>query len=186
MPHLNVNAAPVLIDNLALLNSLELDAGVLDLACGRGRNGLFLARNKIPVTFADRDDDALAHIAEALAAAGLDGECWPLDLEAEDARLLVGSSFDAVLVFNYLHRPLFDSLRTAIRPGGLIFYETFTLQQRKFGRPNSGAFLLQENELREHFRDWEILHYFEGQLANPVRAIANLIARKPCRGTRRQ
>ena len=186
MPHSNANAAPLLTDNLAFLNSLDLDTGVLDLACGRGRNGLFLARNKIPVTFADRDGDALDHIAETLAAAGLDGECWPLDLEAGDVGLLAGRSFDAVLVFNYLHRPLFDSLRAAIRPGGLIFYETFTLQQRKFGKPHSAAFLLRGNELREHFRDWEILHYFEGQLANPARAIANLIARKPSQGPSRQ
>ena len=186
MPHSNANAAPLLTDNLAFLNSLDLDTGVLDLACGRGRNGLFLARNKIPVTFADRDGDALDHIAETLAAAGLDGECWPLDLEAGDVGLLAGRSFDAVLVFNYLHRPLFDSLRAAIRPGGLIYYETITLQQLKFGKPHSAAFLLRGNELREHFRDWEILHYFEGQLANPARAIANLIARKPSQGTSRQ
>lgn len=182
MPHSNAIAAPLLTDNLALLKTLEMDAGVLDLACGRGRNGLLLARNKISVTFADKDVGVLRDIAATLAEADLEGECWRLDLEVEDTKPLAGRSFDAVLVFNYLHRPLFDSLHEAIRPGGLIFYETFTVQQRKFGRPSSGAFLLQANELHERFSEWEILHYFEGQLANPERAIASLIARRPWPG----
>lgn len=179
MPYSNAIAAPLLTDNLALLTSLEMDTGVLDLACGRGRNGLLLAARKIPVTFVDRDVGAIEHIDAALAAADLAGECQLLDLEAQDSDPLAGMKFDAVLVFNYLHRPLFEALGEVIRPGGLIFYETFTLLQRKFGRPSSAAFLLRPNELRERFRGWEVLHYFEGQLAEPDRAKASLIARRP-------
>jgi SAM-dependent methyltransferase len=179
MPHSNAIAAPLLTDNLALLTSLKMHAGVLDLACGRGRNGLMLAACKLPVTFVDRDKDALGHVAAALAAADLAGECRLLDLEAEHSKPLAGMKFDAALVFNYLHRPLFKALGKVIRPGGLIFYETFTLAQRQFGRPSSAAFLLRPNELCERFSGWEVLHYFEGELAAPDRAIASLIARRP-------
>ncbi len=66
-----------------------------------------------------------------------------------------------------------------ITPGGLIYYETFTKDNRKFGRPNNADYLLHPNELKDAFKGWEILHYFEGELSVPARAVANIIARKP-------
>lgn len=179
MSHSNDFPAQLLKENLSLLTAMEMQSGVLDLACGRGRNGLFLAQHNVPVIMADNNDLALQAVAESLRQDQLQGECWKVDLEVEGENPLQGKCFDAVVAFNYLHRPLFTSLRNAIKPGGLIFYETFTLAQRKFGRPNSAAFLLRENELLEYFQGWEVIHYFEGQKSNPDRAIANLIARRP-------
>ena len=178
MPHSIVSASQLLVDNLPLLKSLSFDGGVLDLACGKGRNGLFLTGNNIPVTFADSNDAVLDHITELLDTGGNSAKCWLVDFEASDSNPLADKSYDVVLVFNYLHRPLFRRIREVIRPGGLVFYETFTVAQRKFGKPSNPDFLLQPGELKQYFEDWEILHYFEGEVARPDRAIANLIARR--------
>ena len=145
--------------------------------------GLAIARHLADaganVMFADKDKLALEQVAASLRESGLNGECWQVDLEVEAEDPLRGKEFAAIIAFNYLHRPLFDSLRRAVKPGGLICYQTFTLAQRQFGRPKSAAYLLQAGELKALFDDWKVLHYFEGQLADPDRAIASLIARRP-------
>jgi len=184
MTHSNASASSLLVDNLPLLKSLRLDQelaaqGVLDLACGKGRNGLFLISHNVPVVFADNNGAALQYVAAQLDQIGQRGECWEVDFEADGSNPLDGKRYDAVLVFNYLHRPLMSSIQEAIRPGGLIIYETFTVQQRQFGRPTNPDFLLQPQELRETFSGWEILHDFEGVVSNPERSIARLIARRP-------
>ena len=89
------------------------------------------------------------------------------------------NSYQAIIVFRYLHRPLIEAIKAAIEPGGLVFYETFTTENRQFGRPNRDAFLLNKNELKEMFHDWQCLHYFEGIKQQPNRAIAQIVCRKP-------
>jgi len=178
MPHSNT-AAQLLIDHLHLLQNLTTGFGVLDLACGTGRNGLVLARQQIPVTFADSSETALATVSQQSAAEQLSVTCWQVDLETGEESALAGKQFDAVLVFNYLHRQLFPEIKRAIRPGGLLFYETFTEAQRKFGRPSNANFLLRSGELAYYFNDWEVLHNYEGELTDPQRAVAQVIARKP-------
>ncbi len=105
-------------------------------------------------------------------------KCWKLDLERVEASPLRGHCFDIVLVFNYLHRPLMPEIKQIIPKAGLIFYETFTVQQPKYGRPTNPDYLLRKNELLEVFNDWEVINYFEGLKSSPDRAIASLIARK--------
>ncbi len=179
MSHLNVTASALVADNLTLLGELEKEFGVLDLACGGGRNGLFLARHNIIVTFADHNESSLKNIESRLRELDVAGSTWLVDLEKKDSNPLENKHFDAILVFNYLHRPLMKHIGRAIKAGGLLFYETFTTAQRKFGRPSNPDFLLETGELREYFSDWELLHYFEGERSDPQRAIASLIARKP-------
>ncbi len=174
----------MLVENLSLLQNLNSDYGVLDLACGNGRNGLFLLQNNIPVTFADNSKVALENIKHSIEALERNGEplaeskCWQVDLEQAGEEPLKSRQFDAVLVFNYLHRPLMPAIKQIIAKAGLIFYETFTVQQTKFGRPSNPDYLFKENELKESFRDWEVIEYFEGVKTNPDRAVASLIARK--------
>lgn len=185
MTHSIANASSFLVDNVRLFDNLHLDHGVLDLACGKGRNGLFLVSHNVPVIFADNNEAHLHSISRELESAvanGKQSECWLVDLEAGQSKginPLAGKMFDAVIVFNYLHRPLFPSIRDAIRPGGLIVYETFTVEQRNFGRPSNPDFLLESGELQKAFAGWESLAEFEGEASEPDRAIARLIARKP-------
>ncbi|MBE9549677.1 MAG: methyltransferase domain-containing protein [Proteobacteria bacterium] len=172
-------AAGLLLDHLQLLTSLDHTEPVLDLACGNGRNGLALAAEGLDVIFADRSADSLKAVEALLSASGLPGSTWLVDLEQDGINPLSGRCFSAILCFRYLHRPLLPMLKKAIIPGGLIVYETFTTDNRRFGRPNNSDFLLRPGELKAIFEDWDVIHSFEGILQNPDRAIAQLVARKP-------
>lgn len=152
---------------------------VLDLACGAGRSGLILARRKIPVVFADRSATALDGIGQQLVAEKLPGRIWQVDLERPGLNPFAGHVFSAAICFRYLHRPLFPHLMAAVDVGGLIICETFTTENRRFGRPSNPDFLLRTGELKSVFQNWEVLHYYEGTLRNPDRAIAQVVARYP-------
>ena len=120
---------------------------VLDLACGGGRHGrLFRARGH-PVTLLDRDLSGVADLR------GLDGvETVAADLEDGRAFPLAGRRFAGVVVTNYLHRPLLPALVAAVKPGGVLLYETFAQGQERLGRPSNPAFLLAPGELLDAVR----------------------------------
>jgi SAM-dependent methyltransferase len=172
------HAATLLVENLALIEAFSAPVGVLDLACGSGRNGLYLAKHNIPVTFVDNNQSCLDRIEQALESDDLGGNTRFVDLETTKTNPLAGQQANVCLVFNYLHRPLFPAIKQSLLPGGLIFYETFTVLNTKFGRPNNPDFLLQEKELMSYFAGWDILHYAEGEFSQPIRATAQIIARK--------
>jgi len=164
--------------------SSTLGSPVLDLACGNGRNGFYLVENEIPVTFADINANAIAQGKQhaCLQSCKQATDFWLTDFEQAGETPLAGRSYAAIMVFRYLHRPLFTHIKQAILPGGLIIYETFTTEQIQFGRPNNPDFLLKVGELADYFSDWQILHSFEGitELANGNKqAIAQVVARKP-------
>lgn len=116
-------------------------ARVLDLAAGRGRHARWLAARGAQVLAVDRDAEALQACAAVpgvtTQVADLERGAWPL----------AGQRFDAIVVVNYLHRPLFAHLRTALAPGGLMLYETFAMGNEAYGRPANPDFLLCQDEL---------------------------------------
>jgi len=164
---------------LGELEACASQGSILDLACGQGRNGLFLANKGLSVTFADRSETSLEQVSSALSSIKSTSHTWLIDLEVPDPNPFEGYVFSAALVFRYLHRPLIPKLINAITPGGIIIYETFTLENRQFGRPNNPDFLLEAGELGDWFKGWETLHYFEGILPEPDRAVAQIVCRKP-------
>ena len=176
-------------DSLELLRQSCGNLPVLDLACGGGRNGSFLADQGLSVIFADRNQAALDDIAAARSGCGF-SQYWAVDFEADDTHPLVDKSFGAILVFRYLHRPLMHAIKKAVQPGGIAIYETFTTEQPRFGRPSNPDFLLQPGELAATFSDWEVLHGFEGtsvsETSGNSQAIAQLVARKPDASTTSQ
>ena len=117
------------------------NARVLDLACGHGRHARFFAGRGCRVLAVDRDAAALASLANVAgvetAALDLEGGAWPL----------AGARFDAIVVTNYLHRPLFPHLLAALADDGVLLYETFARGNEKYGRPSNPAFLLEPGEL---------------------------------------
>jgi SAM-dependent methyltransferase len=136
-----------------------LDAPILDLACGTGRNGLFLAKQGLPVVFADRNIDALSQIAPTLP---VNSRLWQVDLEIDGVNPLAAQKFSAIIVYRYLHRPILDAIKQAVKSGGIIIYETFTTKQAVIGRPKNPDFLLQPLELPTLFASWHIHQQFEG------------------------
>ncbi|HUE86239.1 MAG TPA: class I SAM-dependent methyltransferase [Vicinamibacterales bacterium] len=133
-----------LVDNLDVLPR----GGVaLDVASGSGRHAIFLAARGWRVHAVDRDAAALEElrrVGQVGQVGQITTEC--MDLESGVARLGEGC-YDAVVVFNYLHRPLMPAIVRAVRDGGVLIYETFTVGQARRGRPRNPAFLLQEGEL---------------------------------------
>lgn len=170
----------LLVSYVDLLRS-DLPGPVLDLACGECHNGIFIAQTGAEVICCDRAAERLVEAGRIAQELGVPITLWELDLEVPGAKVLPEDRYGAILVFRYLHRPLIPSIRKALRPGGWLFYETFTAAHARFGRPSSPHHLLQEGELRQWFEDWEIIHYFEGIEEDPLRAIAQLVCRKPGR-----
>jgi SAM-dependent methyltransferase len=115
---------------------------VLDLACGGGRHARHLAALGHAVLALDRDPAALA------LAAGPGITTSQLDLEAADAVWpFAAARFSAIVVTNYLHRPLFEAMLGSLAPDGMLLYETFAAGNEQFGRPSNPAFLLVPGEL---------------------------------------
>jgi SAM-dependent methyltransferase len=160
-----------LIDNADLL---PRSGRVLDVACGRGRHALWLARAGFDVRAIDRDEDAIAFVRDTSAGSQLRVDAGVVDLETDPPPSLGEALYDAVVVFNYLHRPLFPALRAALKPGGRIFYETFTKSQAERGRPRNPAFLLDEGELPRLLAPLRVLRSREGDFEG--RMVASIVA----------
>lgn len=139
-------------------------ARVLDLASGTGRHARYLAARGALVLAVDRDAAALDALATSapvdVLCADLETGEWPL----RDA------GFDAIVVANYLHRPLFPSLRNALAPGGVLVYETFAAGQQAFGRPTNPDFLLRAGELLTHCTGLHVLAFEDGVIGQPPAA----------------
>lgn len=132
---------------------------VLDLACGHGRHVQWLAGQGFAVTGVDRDAGALAAVegqAELLVADVENGP-WPLP----------GRRFDAVVVTNYLWRPLFPQLLASLAEGGVYLHETFADGHQHIGRPSRPDFLLQPGELLTICGGLRIVAYEDGFEAGP-------------------
>lgn len=170
--------AKLLSDFESLFPPEGSEGKVIDLACGDGHNGIFLAAKGCQVVLADRSEESL-ETARALASElGVQVQLWHVDLEEEGVNPLEGRLYDGVLVFRYLHRPLLPFIRDALRPGGILIYETYTREQAKFGKPRNPKHLLEPGELWSLFGDWEVLHHYEGVFSNPTRATAGIVCRK--------
>lgn len=147
----------------------------LDLACGRGRHALLLAAIGLEVRAVDRDPAAIARLREAAKCSGLSVEAEVMDLEADGASL--GEDVhDLVLAVHYLHRPLFPAILAALRPGGILLYETFTTHQAARGKPSNPEFLLEPGELRRLVSPLEVLREREGDFEG--RSVASIAGRK--------
>lgn len=128
---------------------------VLDLACGGGRHTRFFLEHGHPVTGVDIDLSGLAqqHTHPQLEAieADLEHGRWPL----EDRR------FAAVVVVNYLWRPILPNIIAAVEHGGVLLYATFGRGQERLGKPTNPDFLLKPGELLEAVRGELTVHAYE-------------------------
>jgi SAM-dependent methyltransferase len=128
--------------------SLPADGGaVLDLACGNGRHARLFRAAGHPVVALDRDIAAVRDMDADAGAADAGVEVIAADLEGGAPWPLGDRRFAAIVVVNYLHRPLFPNLLAALDDGGVLIYETFAHGNERFGRPRNPDFLLAPGEL---------------------------------------
>ena len=117
-------------------------AHVLDLACGGGRHTRYLRGRGLKVTAIDIDTSGLADLAGDPLV-----EIVETDLEQPGTAPLAERRFDAVVVTDYLFRPLLAPLVDCLEPGGVFLYETFARGNERFGHPRNPDFLLRRGEL---------------------------------------
>lgn len=143
-------------------------ATVLDLAAGRGRHALFFAERGHAVVAVDHDTSHLPDHPniEPLTADLEDGSPWPLPRR-----------FGAVVVTNYLHRPLMPALLDAVVPGGVLLYQTFMEGNERFGRPTNPAHLLRDGELLELVRGAFSVTAYEARLISDPAARMSMVQR---------
>jgi 2-polyprenyl-3-methyl-5-hydroxy-6-metoxy-1,4-benzoquinol methylase len=163
--------AEFLVRNLELLPR----GRVLDIAMGNGRNTIYLAKAGFEAEGIDISEEAVNAAIKASRESGVSINAEVTDLE--NGYEIEPGAYDLIICFNYLHRPLIPQIKNGIRPGGMAVYETFIIDQAKFGRPRNPDHLLEHNELLEMFREFRCLRYHEGIIENR-KAVAGIIAQK--------
>ncbi len=134
---------------------------VFDVAMGTGRDAVFLAKHGFEVSGEDILPEAVTKAKDLAARNGVQVDARVGDLTRSDP--LPPESADGIVVFNYLDRELFRNLEAALRPGGVVIYETFMRGQELRGKPSRPEHLLQPGELAEAFRNLDVLEYGEGE-----------------------
>ena len=162
-----------LVENADLL---PRSGRVLDVACGKGRHALWMAGRGYEVQAIDRSPEAIEVLTVIARESNLTIRATVIDLETDPPPDFGPSEFDVILGFNYLHRPLMPVLRRALKPGGRIFYETFTTRQAERGHPRNPAFLLTDGELATLMAPLAVLRSREGEFDG--RFVASIVAER--------
>jgi SAM-dependent methyltransferase len=134
---------------------------LLDLACGGGRHARLFAGRGLEVVAVDREQQALPEGIRFVQADLEDGSPWPF----------AGQRFAAIVVANYLHRPLFPRIVESLAEGGVLIYETFMIGNEKFGKPSNPQFLLRPGELLEAFATLSVAGFEQGRVERPKPAM---------------
>jgi SAM-dependent methyltransferase len=147
---------------------IKPNSRILDVACGAGRHMRWLAGQGHKVTGVDRNPEALA-LAQAfgtVVCADIENGPWPLKDQV----------FDAVIVTNYLWRPLMSTIVNSVASGGLLIYETFAAGNETVGKPSRPDFLLQPGELLRATKALRTVAFEEGFEASPDRFVQRIVA----------
>jgi len=169
--HHREEPSPVLVEHVHLLPK----GRVLDLAMGRGRHAIYLAARGFTVEGIDASEESVRWCQQAAAKRGLALEAKVVDLTRYR---IPPSSYDVVVCFYYLQRDLVPQIKAALRPGGVLVYETFLVDQHlKFGHPRHREYCLEGNELLRLFGDLHLIYYREGFIEER-KATASLVARR--------
>lgn len=154
---------------------LQPGASVLDVACGSGRHLAWFAGHSHPVTGVDRDIAQARDNAPTAELVHADIENGPWPLQAHGGI----RTFGAVVVTNYLWRPLMETVLASVAPGGVLLYETFAIGNASVGRPSRPDFLLQSGELLTTCAALDVVAYEQGYLEDPPRFVQRIAALRP-------
>jgi 2-polyprenyl-3-methyl-5-hydroxy-6-metoxy-1,4-benzoquinol methylase len=170
-------AATVLSGNEHLLPA---GGKALDLACGLGGNAMFLARRGFEVDAIDISEAGIAALTDAACVEGLSINARVADVME---RPWAAERYDVIVVARFLERTLARDIADALKPGGLLFYQTFVESKPSVSGPSNPRFLLRDNELIRLFDGLLIRYYRDetltGQPEAGQRDEAFLIAQRP-------
>jgi SAM-dependent methyltransferase len=151
----------------------------LDVACGDGRNALYLAQRGYEVDAIDASDVAIGALRAAAVERGLAVAPRVVDLEREP---LPAGPYDVIVTTNFLQRDLFGPMQDALAPGGLLIYETLAQAHvDELGRSFNPAYLLEDGELLRAFGGLEVIDHVDGVVERPggARGVGAIVARRP-------
>ena len=137
---------------------------VLDVASGQGRHARFFADRGLHVTAVDRDLQSIPGVKFVQA-----------DLENSNSWPFAGQHFGAIVVTNYLHRPLLPLIAASLEADGVLIYETFMVGNERYGKPSNPAFLLRPGELLEAFSALTPVAFEQGIVERPKPAVMQRI-----------
>jgi tellurite methyltransferase len=163
---------PLLIETAARLKPGK----ALDLACGTGRNALWLAEHGWRVTAIDGSQAAIAILRDRATGQGLAMDARVADLEKGEYQI-EPSSWDLIAICYYLQRDLFEPAKGGVMPGGVLLGIVHMTEPGE--EPTDHRLRL--GELQRNFSGWEILHHYEGKPNDPAhqRWVAEIVARRP-------
>jgi len=169
--HTDMDPSPLLVDSIRLLPK----GRALDVAMGRGRNSLYLAGQGFEVDGVELNEDAVRFCREEAQRRGVSIRAQIADL----TRFRIPRNrYDLILCFYYLQRDLIPQMKAGLKPGGVLVYETFLIDQHlKTGSPKHREYCFERNELLQLFRRFRILYYREGFISED-KAVASLVAEK--------
>jgi SAM-dependent methyltransferase len=153
----------------------------LDVACGAGRNALFLAANGYAVTALDISTAALELGRRAAAERGLGIEWLCADLDDDVESAMPAGPFDLVVWVRYVHKTLMSHLIVRLKPGGALLCEQHLASDAAVAGPTSPRFRLAAGELRASAQGLRIDYSYEGLVVDPDGrsvALAQLIGTK--------
>ncbi|MGB9627316.1 MAG: class I SAM-dependent methyltransferase [Thermodesulfobacteriota bacterium] len=151
----------------------------LDIASGEGRNAVFLAQHGFEVDAVDISRVALKKAQKLAKERGVKINTLYADLKTYQ---IEEEKYDLIANFYFLRRSLIAKIKKGLKKGGVVIFETYTLEQRQIGSegPKQVKYFLKPNELLRLFKDFRILFYREGIFKEGGRrkAVASLIAKK--------
>ena len=163
--------AQFLVDNIDLLPK----GRALDVAMGNGRNAVYMAKMGYEVEGVDISKERVDNALELAQKMGFSIKTQVVDLEADYH--IEKNAYDVIICINYLHRPLIQQIKDGLKQGGVVVYETYLVDQARWGKPKNAEHLLKHNELLSLFHDFRCLRYREGIIGDSS-AIASIIAEK--------
>lgn len=168
--------AKVVVDNLHLLPA---HGTALDLACGLAENAFLLAEQGLVVDAWDNSAVAIQRVNEKADNTGSTVKASVVDLFDT---LLPTNHYNVIVLTHYLEQSISADIVAALKPGGLLFYQTFTREKVSDSGPEDSRYRLKANELSRMFRDLKIIVYREegciGDLNRGFRNEALLVAQK--------
>lgn len=149
----------------------------LDVACGTGRNALYLAELGWQVTAVDSSKVAIELLTERACELGISVDARVADLEKGEF-IIEPDSYDLIVNCCYLQRDLFPAIKAGVRIGGVVIAVIAIMDDNLNLKPMNPTFLLQPGELRSEFESWKLLHDFEGkpEEKSDQRMMAEIIA----------